>query len=200
MQLVAERHGRLDIVMNNAGILGNASIEDVDLAAWDRVLAVNLTGVMLGCRAAIRLMRKNPGKPGGSIINISSTAAYGAIAHDVAYTATKSGVRMMTKSVAVWCAASGLNIRCNSIHPGPIDTSIHDERRRGAADPGEIDRFLAAIAPLGRIGTGDDIAAMAVFLASDESGFVTGGEFLVDGGTMAPHPGAFARSYFSKSP
>ena len=186
MAVVEERHGHLDILMNNAGMLGGASIETVELAAWNRVMAVNVTGVMLGCRAAIGLMRRNPG---GSIINISSTAAYGALGGDIAYTASKAAVRMLTKSVAVWCARQGLGIRCNSIHPGPILTPIFDPMRKGAQNPEEVDQLLSAMVPMGHPGKPDDIAAMAVFLASDEAGFVTGGEFLVDGGTMAPHPG-----------
>lgn len=188
--LISRRYGHLDVLMNNAGIWLGGSIGEVDMATWNKVMSVNLTSVMLGCRTAVKLMSgPSEASKGGSIINISSTAAYAGVADDVAYSASKSGVRMLTKSVAIWCAREGLKIRCNSIHPGPIITSIHDEARRKATDPSEIDHFLDSLSPLGHAGTGDDIAATALFLASDESAFVTGAELLVDGGMMARHPG-----------
>lgn len=174
-----EHFGRLDILVNNAGMMIAKSIEDMDLHTWQRMIAVNLTGVMLGCQYAIRTMKRNPGGSSGSIINISSLTAYAALPGDVAYAATKSGVRMMTKSVAVYCGKAGLNIRCNSIHPGAIETAMTAEHSK----------HLAKISPLNRMGTADEIAAAALFLASDESSFITGSEVLVDGGTMAVHPG-----------
>ena len=186
MAMVAERFGRLDVVVNNAGIVSGQSIEDVDLTTWNRVIDVNLTGVMLGCRHGVSSMRRNPGGSSGALINVASTAAYAAIPSDAAYSATKSGVRMLTKAVAAHCARSGYNIRCNSLHPGATDTPI----LRPALDAApQLLPVFHAMSPMGRMGRPDEIAAMAVFLASDEASYVTGGEFLVDGGMMAGHPG-----------
>jgi 3(or 17)beta-hydroxysteroid dehydrogenase len=182
---IGERFGRLDVVFNNAGIVCGQTIEDVDLATWNRMIAINLTGVMLGCQMAIRRMKANPGGAAGSIINTASTAAYGALP-DVAYSATKSAVRLLTKSVAVHCARAGYAIRCNSLHPGATDTPILAPALQAA--PRLIDAFNA-MSPMGRMGTPAEIAAMAVFLASDEASYVTGAEMLVDGGMMAGHPG-----------
>ena len=184
--LARERFGRLDIVVNNAGITTGKSIENVDLKIWNRVIGVNLTGVMLGCQNAIRTMKRNPGGSSGSIINIASTTAYAALPNDVGYTAAKSGVRMMTKSIAAHCGRAGLNIRCNAIIPGAVETGITAKRLE--KDPGLYDR-LAKISPLNRMGTGDDIAGVALFLASEESGFITGADILVDGGALTVHPG-----------
>ena len=183
---IYNRHGRLDVVFNNAGVVCGQSIEDVDLATWDRVIGINLTGVMLGCQTGIRLMKANPGGPSGSLINTASTAAYGALPGDVAYTSTKSAVRLLTKAVAVHCARAGYAIRCNSLHPGATDTPILAPALQAA--PQLISAFNA-MSPMGRMGRPEEIAAMAVFLASDESSYVTGAEMLVDGGMMAGHPG-----------
>jgi 3(or 17)beta-hydroxysteroid dehydrogenase len=179
-------HGRLDIMVNNAGITGRGSIADVELDSWHRIIAVNLTGVMLGCRHAIAAMRENPGGSSGSIINIASTTAFAALPGDVAYTASKGGVRSLTKSVATWCAQQGLNIRCNAIIPGATDTGLVE--RAAKRTPG-VREHLATMSPLGRIGTPDDIAGAVVFLAGTDSGFVTGSDLFVDGGALAIHPG-----------
>lgn len=190
MARVEKDFGRLDILFNNAGILGDGrSIGDIDMATWERVIGVNLTGVMLGCQNAIALMRKNPGGSSGSIINTSSTTAYGALADDLAYCTSKSGVRILTKSVAVWCARQNLNIRCNSIHPGAIDTAIHEDVLATVPEPDAMMKVLNGMSPLGRMGRSEEVAALVSFLASDEASFITAGEYLVDGGTMAPHPG-----------
>jgi 3(or 17)beta-hydroxysteroid dehydrogenase len=182
---IAERHGRLDVVFNNAGVVCGQSIEDVDLATWNRVVSINLTGVMLGCQMGIRRMKANPGGPSGSLINTASTAAYAALP-DVAYSSTKSGVRLLTKSVAIHCARAGYAIRCNSLHPGATDTPILGPALQAAP---QIKAVFDAMSPMGRMGRPEEIAAMAVFLASDESSYVTGAEMLVDGGMMAGHPG-----------
>jgi NAD(P)-dependent dehydrogenase (short-subunit alcohol dehydrogenase family) len=185
MQQVAQRFGRLDVVMNNAGINGGGTIEALTLHDWHRIISVNLTGVMLGCQHAIAAMRRNPGGPKGSIINVSSIGGLAGMASDAAYTASKGGVRLLTKSVAVHCARSGLAIRCNSIHPGAIDTPMLSHAMENAPDRAALQNFFHNMSPMGRMGTGDDIAAMAAFLASDESAYVTGAEMLVDGGMMA---------------
>ncbi len=183
---IHDRYDRLDVLFNNAGIVCGQSIEDVDLATWNRVIGINLTGVMLGCQTGIRLMKANPGGPSGSLINTASTAAYGALPGDVAYSSTKSAVRLLTKAVAVHCARAGYGIRCNSLHPGATDTPILAPALQAA--PQMISVFNA-MSPMGRMGRPEEIAAMAVFLASDESSYVTGAEMLVDGGMMASHPG-----------
>jgi 3(or 17)beta-hydroxysteroid dehydrogenase len=182
---IAERHDRLDVVFNNAGVVCGQSIEDVDLATWNRVIGINLTGVMLGCQMGIRRMKQNPGGPSGSLINTASTAAYAALP-DVAYSSTKSGVRLLTKSVAVHCARAGYAIRCNSLHPGATDTPILSPALQAAP---QLKAAFDGMSPMGRMGRPDEIAAMAVFLASDEASYVTGAEMLVDGGMMAGHPG-----------
>ncbi len=184
--VVRDRHGRLDVVFNNAGVVSGQSIEEVDLATWNRVIGINLTGVMLGCQTGIRLMKLNPEGPTGSLINTASTAAYGAIPSDAAYSSSKSGVRLLSKAVAVHCARAGYRIRCNSLHPGATDTPILAPALQAA--PQLIDAFNA-MSPMGRMGRPEEIAAMAVFLASDEASYVTGAEMLVDGGMMARHPG-----------
>jgi 3(or 17)beta-hydroxysteroid dehydrogenase len=183
---VESRHGRLDVMFNNAGIVSGRSIEDLDLATWDRIIGINLTGVMLGCQTAIRLMKANPDGPSGSIINTASTAAYAAIPGDPAYSATKSGVRLLTKAVAVHCARAGYGIRCNSLHPGATETPIMAPALQAA--PQLIDAFNK-MSPLGRMAQPEEIAAVAVFLASDDASYVTGAEYLADGGMMAGHPG-----------
>jgi 3(or 17)beta-hydroxysteroid dehydrogenase len=157
---VLAREGRLDIMVNNAGIGGGAgSVESTDVAAWQQVQAINSEGVFLGCKHAIQGMKRTgPGKekPGGSIVNISSVAGLQAGAGSIAYTASKGAVRLLTKSVALYCAEQKYGIRCNSVHPGGVDTPIFDPlwqfmgRERGKAaidsrhpigrmaEPGEI--------------------------------------------------------------
>ena len=178
--------GRLDILVNNAGIVIGQSIEDVDLENWHHLLGINLTGVMLGCQNAIRMMKANPDGSSGSIINIASTSAFAALPGDVTYTASKSGVRMLSKSVAVHCAQAGYNIRCNNLVPGATHTAIIDEAAKTV--PGMMD-MVAAMSPLNRVGQGADLAGAAVYLASDDAAFVTGSDMLVDGGMLAVHPG-----------
>lgn len=186
MTLIAERFGRLDVVMNNAGIVEYESIEDVTMASWNRLLAINLTGVMHGCQQGIALMKKNPGGSSGSIINVSSSSGFTALPNAPAYSATKGAVRSLTQSVAVYCARAGLNIRCNAIVPAAIDTPIMSSAI--ATMPGIIET-LKSMSPMGRMGRPEEIAAMAAFLAADESGFCNGSEYKVDGATLAAHPG-----------
>lgn len=182
MALVRKEFGRLDVIVNNAGILGTGTIENTDLDAWNNHFAVNVTGVMLGCKHGSRLMMENPGCASGSIINISSNAALLATASDVGYSAGKGAVRLMTKSIAGDFAGRGIAIRCNSIHPGPIDTPIFDPIRTSEEASRMLDESLVAMIPMGRIGRPEEIASMALFLASDESSFSTGSEFVADGG------------------
>jgi NAD(P)-dependent dehydrogenase (short-subunit alcohol dehydrogenase family) len=168
-----------------AGIVSNQSIADANVATWNRLLAVNLTGMMLGCRTAIDLMHENPDTSGGAIVNTASSTSYLAIPSDVAYTTSKAGVVGLTKSVAVYCATEGLNIRVNSIHPGATLTNI---LRKALVDTPFIEDRLKRMSPMGRLGTVEEVAAMALFLASDEASFCTGGQFPVEGGTVSEHP------------
>ena len=186
MSLVETRFGRLDVLVNNAGVLGTGALEQIDVEAWNRLFAINVTGVMLGCKHGSLLMRRNAGERSGSIINISSNAGILATAGDCGYSATKGAVRLMTKSIAIDFARRGVPIRCNSIHPGPIDTPIFDPWRLGPKE--QVDAVFAALhemTPMGRLGRPKEIASMAVFLASDESSFSTGSEFVADGGGTA---------------
>jgi len=179
------RHGRLDVLVNNAGMFAAQTIEDSDLALWNKVLSVNLTGVMLGCKHGIRAMKSNPGGPGGSIINVSSITGYIGLASAAAYTASKGGVRLLTKSVAVHCARAYKTIRCNSLHPGTIDTPMNQAAFDASGDPEGMRAFMGTLQPIGRMAAPIEMAECALFLASDRSSFVTGSELLADGGWLA---------------
>jgi len=171
------RYGQLHVLVNNAGILIRKSIEETTEDDWDRIMAVNVKGVFLGTKYALPAMRR---AGGGSIINISSTAGLvGSPYGSSAYTATKGAVRLFTKATAVQHAKE--HIRCNSVHPGPIDT---DMIRDTLSDPVLRDERVNRV-PLRRIGTPEDIAYGVLYLASDESSFVTGSELVIDGGTTA---------------
>jgi NAD(P)-dependent dehydrogenase (short-subunit alcohol dehydrogenase family) len=184
--LVTGEFGRLDVMVNNAGIIVSNPIDEFDLAQWQKVIGVNLTGVALGCHFAIGLMRKNPGGSSGSIVNVASTTAMAGIPSDVGYVASKGGVRALNRSVAVLCARRGYGIRSNCILPGATDTGIVD--KAAAAAPGVRER-LTSMSPLSKIGRPVDIAQAVLYLASDRSDFVTGTDLLVDGGALAVHPG-----------
>ena len=171
-------YGGLHILVNNAGIVINkAAIEDRTVEEWDLVQAVNLKGVFLGTKHAIPAMRA---AGGGSIINISSVAGYGQSTHqEPAYAASKGAVRIFSKVTATQHAKD--KIRCNTIFPGPIDTEmVH----AAMSDPKVLAERLARV-PLGRLGTIDEIVAAVIFLASDESGYMTGGEMVIDGGATS---------------
>ena len=178
VQTALDRYGRLDILVNNAGILGRRTgLEDTTSEQWDAVLNVNAKGAFLGTKAAIPALCD---AGGGSIVNISSIA--GIIADPTgipAYQASKGAVRLLTKSTALQHAAD--NIRCNSVHPGLIVTAMSEDV---LADPDRRQEFFGSI-PLGRLGTVDDIANGVLFLASDESSYVTGSELVIDGGLVA---------------
>jgi 3(or 17)beta-hydroxysteroid dehydrogenase len=181
--------GALDILVNNAGITGFEGApaahdpENASLADWRAVHAVNLDGTFLGCRAAIRAMRA---KRTGSIINISSRSGIVGIPAAAAYASSKAAVRNHSKSVALWCAQNGLAIRCNSIHPAAIMTPMWEPML--GTTPAEREAAIKAFVadtPLKRFGTADEVAAMAAYLAADESAYVTGSEFHIDGGILA---------------
>ena len=176
VNLAVERFGKLDILINNAGIFPMESIEDTTVESWDRVMDVNAKGVFLGPKAAIPAMRTSGG---GSIINLSSIAGLVGSAYSASYNATKGAVRLLTKSTAIQYAKDG--IRANSIHPGLIDTLMASEL---LSDP-ELQIKRLASTPMGRTGTAEEIAYGALFLASDESSFMTGSELVIDGGFTA---------------
>ena len=181
---IREEHGQLDILVNNAGVVAGLDITAVTVEAWQQLMSINLLGMMLGCQTAISLMRDNPGGSRGSIINTASSTSYLAIP-DVAYTTSKAGVVGLTKSVAVHCANEGFNIRCNSIHPGATLTNI---LKTAIEQAPEVEEACSKMSPLNRMGTVEEVAAMALFLASDEASFCTGGQFPVEGGTVSQHP------------
>ena len=177
VQTAINAYGKLDILLNNAGILIRKTIEETTVEDWDRIFAVNSKGVFLGTKAAIPAMRENGG---GSIINISSTAGLvGSPNGSASYTATKGSVRLFTKSTAIQHASEG--IRANSIHPGPIETDMIADTLN---DPANMALRMQRL-PLGRVGKPSEIAYGAIYLASDESSFVTGAELVIDGGTTA---------------
>ncbi|HAA95651.1 MAG TPA: cyclopentanol dehydrogenase [Dehalococcoidia bacterium] len=170
------RYGKLDILVNNAGIYRASNVEDTTTNEWEQIMDVNAKGVFLGLRSVIPAMR-NAG--GGSIINISSVAGLVGNRRTTAYNASKGAVRLLTKSTAIQYASEG--IRCNSVHPGTIETPmtegfLADEEQR-------TDRMNRT--PLGRLGRPEDVAYGALYLASDESSFVTGSELVIDGGRTA---------------
>ena len=165
------------MLVNNAGILIRKGVEDTTEEDWDRIMAINAKGVFLGTKSAIPAMRQ---AGGGSIINISSTAGMvGGDGSSTAYTATKGAVRLLTKNTAIQYAKE--NIRCNSVHPGIIDTPMVQDT---LSDPEKLRERMRRL-PLGRIGTAEDVAYGVLYLASDESSFVTGTELVIDVGTLA---------------
>lgn len=175
------RFGRLDILFNNAGTSGPADPETCTLAEWRRVMAVNLDGVFLGCRAGIALMKER----GGAIVNVSSCAAYGGFPLSVHYGASKTAVRQFTKSVALHCAQKGYAIRCNSIHPGPTMTGLMKASIARAPSEAEGRARWMAQTPIGRFAEPEEMASLVTWLVSDEATYVTGAEFVSDGGMTA---------------
>ncbi|WP_027949539.1 SDR family oxidoreductase [Haliea salexigens] len=177
-----------DVLVNNAGITGFEESprpqdpEHAALADWQAVHAVNLDGAFLGCRYGIRAMRANGA---GSIINISSRSGLVGIPAAAAYASSKAAVRNHTKSVALYCAGQGLRIRCNSIHPAAILTPMWEPMLGDGPD--REDRMAAFVAdtPMRRFGTPEEVAAIAVLLASDEAAYMTGAELTIDGGLLA---------------
>lgn len=176
VEFTLNTYGRLDILINNAAIYKRTPIVQTELDEWNQIMDINSTGVFLGTKHAVPAMQKSGG---GSIINISSTAGLVGSGRGSAYGASKGSVRLFTKYTAIQHAEDG--IRANSIHPGPIDTEMIADNISTPEDRAESE----ARVPLGRIGTVMDVAYGALFLASDESSFMTGSELVIDGGVTA---------------
>ncbi|HLZ65264.1 MAG TPA: glucose 1-dehydrogenase [Aliidongia sp.] len=174
--------GRLDVLVNNAGVVASKSIEETSLEEWRFVNSVNVEGTFLGCKHGIPHLRASGG---GAIINISSVAGITAAPMMAAYSASKGAVRALTKTVAIELARKGDQIRCNSIHPVFFQTPMLDNIVATVRDPARFRTGLAGTVPMGRFGQPEEVAAMALYLASDEARFVTGAEFAIDGGFTA---------------
>ena len=173
----ANRYGKLNVLVNNAGVSARGSVEETTVADWDRVMDINAKGVFLGTRQVIPEMRK---AGGGSIINISSQLGLvGMKDSSPQYQASKGAVRLFTKSAAIQYASEG--IRVNSVHPGPIVTPMTEARRSDAA----VQQLMISRIPLGRYGESEDVAFGVLYLASEEASFVTGSELIIDGGWTA---------------
>lgn len=179
VQATIDAFGTPHILVNNAGLVIPATIEDCSLEQFRKQNAVMLEGVFLGCRAAVKAMKAND-QP-SSIINLSSMAALQGYAPFVAYSAAKGGVRSMTKSVALHCKEQDYPIRCNSLHPAGIDTPMVRQESVGAGGAATPETGMI---PLGGLGHPKDVAALCVYLASDESRFMTAGEYPVDNGAL----------------
>jgi 3(or 17)beta-hydroxysteroid dehydrogenase len=178
---IEQKSGRLDGLVNAAGIVAVGSVEDTGFETWRRVMAVNLDGTFLGCKYAMRLMRRN----GGSIVNMSSVSGLVGGHNLAAYNASKGGVRLLSKSVALHGARLKPPVRCNSVHPAFIEGPLVDGLIAQVRDPASARDRMAAMVPLGRFGTPAEVADLCVYLLSDESAFVTGAELTLDGGLTA---------------
>jgi 3(or 17)beta-hydroxysteroid dehydrogenase len=178
---IEQNDGRLDGLVNAAGIVAIGTVEDTDFATWRRVLAINLDGTFLGCKHGMRLLRRG----GGSIVNISSVSGLVGGHNLAAYNASKGGVRLLTKSVALHGARQQPPVRCNSVHPAFIEGPMADGMIAQFRDPARARDKLAASVPLGRFGTPAEVAELCVYLLADESAFVSGAEFVIDGGLTA---------------
>lgn len=182
------REGRLDVLVNNAGVTGFEGgpvahdPEHASLTDWRAVHATNLDGVFLGCKHAIRAMRR---AGGGAIVNVSSRSGLVGVPGAAAYASSKAAVRNHTKTVALYCAAQGLAVRCNSVHPGAVLTPMWEPMLGDG--PGREARMAALVAdtPLRRFGRPEEVAAVCVMLASDEAAYMTGAELSIDGGLLA---------------
>jgi NAD(P)-dependent dehydrogenase (short-subunit alcohol dehydrogenase family) len=181
LAMVERSHGRLDGLVNAAGIALLATVEDTDYAAWRRVLAVNLDGTFLGCKHALALLKRG----GGAIVNLSSVSGMVGGHNLAAYNASKGGVRLLTKSVALHGARLKPPVRCNSVHPAFLEGPMVEDILAQTARPDVARGQLARDIPLGRLGAPSEVAELCVYLLSDASSFVTGAELAIDGGLTA---------------
>jgi NAD(P)-dependent dehydrogenase (short-subunit alcohol dehydrogenase family) len=187
VEYLKSKYGKLDILVNNAGITGFLETagpfdaENVELSSWEEVHRVNSTGIMLGCKYGIKLMKKN----GGSIVNISSRSGIVGIPGAVAYASSKASSRNHSKSVALYCAEKGYKIRCNSVHPAAVMTPMWDAMLGEGEQRQKMTEDIENGIPLGHFGEPIDVAYGVLYLASDESKYVTGIELTIDGGILA---------------
>lgn len=187
------RYGKLDVLVNNAGLFLGKDIENATLAEWERLSAVNLTGVFLGTKLCLPALRDAAARSphGSTIVNLASTAGIVGSTQDPLYSMTKGGVTLFTKSAALEFARKGYRIRVNSMHPGTIETDMGDQvlvtraRNLGTNDIEAARRQVIERLPIGRMGTPSDIAKGIVFLASDDAAFMTGAGLVIDGGITA---------------
>jgi NAD(P)-dependent dehydrogenase (short-subunit alcohol dehydrogenase family) len=178
---IQQKHGRLDGLVNAAGIAAVGNIEKTDFATWKRVLAVNLDGAFLGCKYAFPLLSKQ----GGSIVNLSSVLGLIGGPNLTAYNASKGGVSLLTKSVALHGARYKPPVRCNAVCPAFVEGPMVDAIARGTPNPQALRQKLALDIPLGRLGQPEEVADLCVYLLSDEAGFITGADVPIDGGLTA---------------
>ncbi|RKF18253.1 glucose 1-dehydrogenase [Altericroceibacterium spongiae] len=181
LQFARQAMGGLSVLVNNAGVVLNGSVEDFDLDEWHRGMSINVDSVFLGCKHAIPLLREN--QP-GSIVNLSSIAGLIASAGFANYNASKAAVWLLSKSVALHCARKGWDVRCNSVHPTFIRTPILQDLV-GDKEEATVLAKLEKQVPLGRLGEAEEVAQAVLYLASDESRFVTASELKIDGGISA---------------
>jgi NAD(P)-dependent dehydrogenase (short-subunit alcohol dehydrogenase family) len=178
---IGRSHGRLDGLVNAAGLAALGTVEDTDYALWRRIVAVNLDGTFLGCKHALALLKVG----GGSIVNVSSVAGIIGGHNFAAYNASKGGVRLLSKSVALHGARLDPKVRCNSVHPAFLEGPMVDAILQQTEFPDGARARLTRDIPLGRFGTPAEVAELCVYLLSDESSFITGAEFVIDGGLTA---------------
>lgn len=184
---VDEKHGGIDVLVNGAGIEGDllhGTPENTSFEEWRRVHAINLDGTFLGCRAVLPVMKRR-GK--GSIVNISSMAGLTATPNSTSYGSSKAGVMQLAKTIAIHGSRDGHQVRCNSIHPGSIRTQmmaniLRDFGQVAGMSAEELEERIVSAIPLGRLGEPEDVANLILFLASDESSYITGSEFRIDAG------------------
>jgi NAD(P)-dependent dehydrogenase (short-subunit alcohol dehydrogenase family) len=193
VNLATSRFGKLDILVNNAGVFIGKGIEEISLAEWEKLVAVNMTGVFLGTRLAAQALREaaKSSEHGSAIVNLASIAGIVGSQLDPLYSMTKGGVTLFTKSAALEFARKGYRIRVNSIHPGVIQTDMGAQtfvsraQRSGTNDTAAVQRMVTETVPWGRLGVPADIAKGIVFLASDDAGYMNGSGLVVDGGVTA---------------
>ena len=185
-EIVRRDFGRLDIAFANAGTeKGDAHVEAVTLEAWNEIVAINQTGVLLTIKSAIALMKDNPGGPGGSIIVNSSMNAHRALSNYISYSVTKAAVVAMVKSVAIHCGQQKLNIRCNAILPGVVETDLIAGIIARCPDPDAARAAYNGMSPMGRMARLEEVAGLVAYLSSDEAAFINGADYVIDGASTA---------------